>query len=108
MKPWIQWEEASDARLMLRTPFTVSRRFFGYVTEDPQEFTQLRNQYHNIVLSPRQDIEKMKIIDGTQQLHEVMGGVGIQSSRVAADGNKEWLLRVAKMPCSCLSCTVGE
>ena len=86
-KPWNEFEKNGNPKLLLRTPFTVSRRLFGFGTENKDEFEQLKNQYRHIVFTDRVNIPKMKRIDGTQKLHEVVGGTGV--SRTIEGGKVE-------------------
>jgi hypothetical protein len=52
-KPWEKWEAEADPRILDKTPFKVSKRIFGFVTEIKKEFEELRNKYKHILFSDR-------------------------------------------------------
>jgi hypothetical protein len=86
--------------ILAKNTFTVSRRFFGFGTEDKQEYERLRNQYAHIVYTDRTHIADMAKIRGTiTSFHEAAG-----ERDPDTDNKSAWKLRVSRMPCSCLSC----
>ncbi len=101
--PWGDYERDNDPRILNKTPFMVSRRFFGYANEDEDEFNEKCNQYHHIVFTDRKNIPRVDQIAGTQKLHYV---AGFSDSKRSGEGigNDQFRLVVGSYPCACLAC----
>ncbi len=50
-KPWAEWEREKSSKLLDKTPFKLTERYIGYVTEDPLEFQRL--EFRHVVFSNR-------------------------------------------------------
>jgi hypothetical protein len=98
LKPWEKWEAAADPRILDKTPFKVSKRIFGFVTEIKKEFEELRNKYKHILFSDRLNVPTMERLHGTLKIHSAKGG---EPQDVATE---KWHIQTAAMPCSCTSC----
>ena len=96
---WKEMEKQLDQALLKKGTFTTARRYFGYATEKKEEFECLRISHKNIVFTDHEKIPDMKAIEGTQSLWEVAGGHEPHS-----ESPEKWMLQVAAMPCSCVSC----
>lgn len=81
-----------------RSSFSFTKQYIVYATEDQAEFDILKNQYRNVVFTDRTRIAQMKAVQGTQKLHFVA------SDANRPDDESSYYLRIARMPCSCLSC----
>jgi hypothetical protein len=101
--PWHDYERDHDPRILNKTAFMVSRRFFGYATEDLETFRKLSNQYHHILFTDRDNVPRMEQIDGTQKLHSVAGDSDSKRPGEGV-GKDQFRLVVASMPCACLAC----
>jgi hypothetical protein len=103
-KPWDEYEKNSDVRILDKRPFMVNKRFFGYGTEDKDEFVRLRNRFHHIVHTDRENIPSMPRIKGTLKLHSVVGFLKPRTVEISGRTTDQWQLVLADMPCACLSC----
>jgi hypothetical protein len=54
-KPWEKWEEEKDPRILGKTNFVTSRRYFGFASDDKAQFDELREQYEHIVFTDREN-----------------------------------------------------
>jgi hypothetical protein len=102
--PWDDWELEKNPKLLDKTAFKLTKRYVGYVTDNPEEFRQLQNEYRNVVYSNRISIPKMEPVKGTQQLHDVASCKGERDS----SNMKLRKLRISAKPCSCLKCRKGN
>jgi hypothetical protein len=59
----------------------------------------MRNDYHHIVFSDRENVQQGTWVKDTQKLHEVEGF--LQPNDQDPD---KWKLKTSRMPCSCLAC----
>jgi hypothetical protein len=96
--PWDDLEHSRDPKILEKSTFTVTKRFFGYATEDKCEWERLAKEYLHVVHTDRINIPDMPAIKGTIAFHEAAG------ERDPTTTDSKWKLRVARMPCSCLSC----
>jgi hypothetical protein len=103
-KPWDVYEKDGDPQILEKRPFMVTRRFFGFGTEDKDEAVRLGNRFRHIVHTDRESIPSMAAIEGTQKLHSVGGSLKPRTVEIAGKSTDEWKLLVASMPCACLSC----
>jgi hypothetical protein len=101
--PWREYERDQDPRILNKTPFKVSRRFFGYGTEDRDVYTEKSSHYQHIVFTDRKVVPHMEPIAGTQKLHSVAGDSDSKRPGEGV-GNDQFRLVVASMPCACLAC----
>jgi hypothetical protein len=97
--PWDDLERSNDPKILEKSTFTVTKRFFGYATEDKCTWERLAKEYLHVVHTDRINIPDMPAIKGTIAFHEVAG-----ERDPATSNQSKWKLRVACMPCSCLSC----
>lgn len=103
-KPWEEWEAKLDPRILDKSEFTVSRRYFGYATDDKGQYEQLGTKYPHVVFTDREHIPTIGQIKGTQSLHSVAGDSSPkQPSRIHGRPDT-YKLTVAAMPCACLVC----
>jgi uncharacterized membrane-anchored protein YhcB (DUF1043 family) len=97
--PWDDLECSRDPKILKKSTFTVTNKcFFGYATEDKCKWERLAKEYLHVVHTNQINIPAMPAIKGTIAFHEVAG------ERDPTTTNSKWKLRVARMPCSCLSC----
>jgi hypothetical protein len=103
-KPWEKWEEEKDPRILGKTNFVVSRRFFGFASDDKVQFDELREQYEHIVFTDRDN--KPPAIPRVKDTLKVHSAANNPASRQpSADGGPDsYELSVGKMPCECLVC----
>jgi hypothetical protein len=98
-KDWSAIEQAKGVMIMQKGIFTVTQRRFGYVTEKRDEYEKMRNDYHHIVFSDRENVPQGTRVKNTQKLHEVEGF--LQPNDQDPD---KWKLKTSRMSCSCLAC----
>jgi hypothetical protein len=101
---WEDLERTKDPLLIGKGNFVVSKRFFGFVTDDAEKAKVLKREYLHIVYSNRVYVPTMSRIKDTLKLHSIHGG---DSFRTVQRGNNmvvQWKLYIANMPCPCLAC----
>jgi len=103
-KDWDKWEQEKDPKILDKTDFVTSKRYFGFATEDKVEFKRLEKEgYSHIVFTDRVNIPTMDVIKGTQMLHSIAGDPS--SKEVSTDGQHDsYSLIVGQMPCACQVC----
>ncbi len=62
--PWDDWELEKNPKLLDKTAFKLTKWYVGYVTDNPEEFQQLQNEYRNVVYSNSISIPKMDAVKG--------------------------------------------
>jgi hypothetical protein len=97
--PWDELERSRDPKILEKSTFTVTKRFFGYGTEDESEWARRSKEYLHVVYTDRTKIPDMPKIKGTITFHEAAG-----ESDPNPDNQRNWKLHVSHMPCACLSC----
>jgi phage tail protein X len=99
---WAKYEAELDPKILDKSTFTTSQRYFGFATDKRDQYEDLKKEHEHIVFTDRNQVPSIPRIEGTQQLHSV---AGIPASRnVSADGKVSYKLTVAAMPCHCLVC----
>jgi len=81
-RPWAQWEKNKDPRILDKGVFKTTRKMYGYITEDSDEYEELKKDYEHIVFVSRDDVPDMNGVKGTQKLHSVSSS---HASKVAKD-----------------------
>lgn len=71
--PYNEYEKNGDPRILDKGHFVTTRRFFGFVTDDKEEFKRLGDQYRFVLFADRENIPWMETIKGTHALHSVVG-----------------------------------
>jgi hypothetical protein len=98
---WSELENQKSHLLRGKGNFGVDARFVGYVTDDPQEYEQLKAKHPDepILFTDRTSLPKLNSVEGTASFHSVAGVSGN-----CGNEKEGWKIRTAKMPCSCLAC----
>jgi hypothetical protein len=58
-----------QADIFKRNTYTVSRRFFGYGTENKAEYDEKSNTHHHVIYTNREHVPRMNRVEGTLKLH---------------------------------------
>jgi hypothetical protein len=68
-KDWEKLEAELDPKILDKATFTSSKRFFGFVTDDKEQYDELRNVHEHIVFTDREKVPSIPRIKGTHKLH---------------------------------------
>ena len=99
---WAKYEAELDPKILDKSTFTTSQRYFGFATDKRHQYEDLKKKHEHIFFTNRDEVPSIPRIEGTQQLHSV---AGVPLSRnVSADSQVSYKLNVAAMPCPCLVC----
>jgi hypothetical protein len=101
-KDWKKYEADLDPKILDKATFTTSKRYFGFATDDKEQYEELRKEHDHIVFTDRDHVPSIPRIEGTHKLHSVVGDP--LSWKLLADGTTSYKLTVAEMPCACLVC----
>ena len=104
LEHWEQWKRDKDPKLLDKTPWKVTKRYFGYVTDDPAEYDKLKDKHSHVCFSDRANIPTMNAISGSSQFHEVKS-TGISRNH---GGRTHYQLTTSNKPCRCKFCRGEE
>ena len=97
-KKWSLWEKNGDERIIQKTNLTTDRTFIGLGVEYRDQFTRLKEAGHDhIILTDRDSIPDMKVVEGTHSIFQIQGDIDPISP-------KKWSIHTAILPCACPPC----
>jgi hypothetical protein len=80
----------------------TSTGFFGFATDDKEQYEELRKVHGYIVFTDREKVPSIPRIEGTHKLHSVAGNPS--SRKLSADGTATFKLTTRACPCECFVC----
>jgi hypothetical protein len=101
-KDWEKLEAELDPKILDKATFTTSKRFFGFATDDKEQYEELRKVHEHIAFTDCEKVLSIPRIEGTYKLHSVAGDPS--SQKLSADGTAIFKLTPRAFPCECIVC----
>jgi hypothetical protein len=99
-KDWEKLETELDPKILHKATFATSKRFFGFATDDREQYEELRKVHEHIVFTDREKVPPIPRLEGTHKLHSVVGDPSLVVRRRTAT----FKLTTQAFPCDCFLC----